>query len=244
MAKLPDMSDSVVYVHPTAICKARDIGKGTRIWAYAHVLDGAVIGRACNICDQVYIEGGARIGDRVVVKNRVMIWDGVTIESDVFIGPGVIFTNDSHPRSRRLAEAAPRYAHRENWLIPTYVGRGASLGAGAVILPGATIGRFASIGAGAVVTHEVPDHRIVAGNPAREIGWVCMCGLPLTHKLTCRRCGRTFKVSDAALVAVKNRHVEASNNHRTGPRVQRGRPREAGRRARPCGCCGTDHLGF
>ena len=204
---MPDTTDSVVYVHPTAICEARDIGEGTRIWAYAHLLHGAVIGRACNICDQVYIEGGARIGDRVVVKNRVMIWDGVTIEDDVFIGPGVIFTNDSHPRGRRLTEAAPRYAHRENWLIPTHVERGASLGAGAVILPGATIGRFASIGAGAVVTHEVPDHRIVAGNPAREIGWVCMCGLPLTDELACRRCERIFELGNAALVAVEDRDV-------------------------------------
>jgi acetyltransferase-like isoleucine patch superfamily enzyme len=200
---MPDTVDSAVYVHPTALCESQDVGGGTRIWAFAHVLDGAVVGRDCNICDHAFIEGGARIGDRVTIKNQVMIWEGVTIEDDVFIGPGAMFTNDRYPRSRRLTEVAARYARTENWLIPTTVCRGASVGAGAVILGDVTVGRYASIGAGAVVTHDVPDHRVVVGQPARVVGWVCVCGVPLDDRLSCPRCERHFALREDALVLVR-----------------------------------------
>ena len=181
---------SEVFIHPGAICESRHVGEGTRVWAFAHVLKGAVIGRDCNIGDHVYVEGGAGIGDRVTVKNHVMIWDGVTVEDDVFLGPGMIFTNDRHPRSPRMLEASQRYERRENWLSPTLVRRGASIGAGAIILPGLTIGRYASVGAGAVVTHDVHDHQLVVGNPARVVGWVCVCGKPMHHRTVCLVCGR------------------------------------------------------
>ncbi len=118
-----------VQIHPTAIVESDQIGPGTRIWAFAHVMTGARIGRDCNICDQAYIEGGAIIGNGVVVKNRALIYDGVTIEDAAFIGPAVAFTNDKSPRSRHLEEARERYVARENWLETTRVGRGVAIGA-------------------------------------------------------------------------------------------------------------------
>lgn len=195
--------DSMVYVHPTAVCESQRVGEGTRIWAFAHVLDGAVVGRACNICDHAYIEGGARIGDCVTVKNHVTVFDGITIEDCAFIGPGAIFTNDRHPRSRGFADIGGRYAHKENWLVPTTVRYGASIGAGAVILCGVTVGRYASVGAGAVVTRDVRDHRLVAGNPGQEVGWVCTCGVPLANDLSCPQCDRRFCVRDDTLVVME-----------------------------------------
>lgn len=196
-----------LIIHPTAICESKDVGEGTRLWAFAHVLDGAVIGSGCNICDFVYIEGGARVGDRVTVKNCVMIWDGVTIEDDAFIGPGAIFTNDRYPRSRHMSEAAGRYLRKENWLERTWVKRGASIGAGAVILPGVTIGSWASVGAGAVVTHDVADHQVVVGNPARVVGSVCVCGLPLSEGKSCRACGRDASAGDVTARDFVEQHV-------------------------------------
>ena len=190
----------IAYVHPTAICEADDVGEATRIWAFAHVADGAVVGRDCNIGDHAYIEGGARVGDRVTVKNQVMIWDGVTVEDDVSVGPGVIFTNDRYPRSRRLPEASPRYRRQSDWLVPTLVRRGASIGAGAIVLPGVTIGRYASVGAGALVTRDVSDHHVVVGSPARTVGWACVCGVSLAEDLACPHCGRRFHRRDDTLV--------------------------------------------
>lgn len=197
---------AVVNIHPAAICESIRVGTGTNIWANAHVHDGAIIGQDCSICDHVYVEGGARIGDRVVVKNGALLWNGVTIEDDVFIGPGVVFTNDRYPRSRRSPSAAPRYASEGNWLVPTRIAEGASLGAGAIILCGITIGKFASVGAGAVVTTDVEPHRIVVGNPARPAGWACSCGHPLPciedrmDPVDCPECGRTYELYQGVLV--------------------------------------------
>src|SRR5205807_2820395 len=110
-----------IFVHPQALCESEAVGAGTRIWAFAHVMKGAVIGRDCNIGDHAFIEAGARLGDRVTVKNQAMVWDGVEIEDDVFIGPGVSFTNDLLPRSprMRLPAVAGRYRCRADWLRPT-----------------------------------------------------------------------------------------------------------------------------
>ena len=193
---MSDVIESAVFIHPSAICESQDVGEGTRVWAFAHVLEGARVGRDCNIGDHVFIESGARIGHRVTVKNNVMIWNGVTIEDDAFIGPGVIFTNDRYPRSPRMSEVADRYARPKSWLVPTRVCQGAAIGAGAVVLCGITIGHFATIGAGSVVTRHVPDHRLVAGNPARTVAWTCICGIRLDDDLNCPRCGRRFTVHD------------------------------------------------
>jgi len=179
------------------------VGERTRLWAFSHVLDGAHVGRDCNICDHVYVEGGAQIGDRVIVKNHVMVWEGVTIEDDAFIGPGVIFTNDRYPRSRGLVEVSNHYRRRENWLGSTTIRYGASIGAGAIILAGLTIGRYACVGAGAVVTHDVADHHVVVGNPARVAGWACVCGVPLNDRYCCPRCERRYCLRDDILVLVE-----------------------------------------
>jgi acetyltransferase-like isoleucine patch superfamily enzyme/dTDP-4-dehydrorhamnose 3,5-epimerase-like enzyme len=149
------------FVHPQALCESPHVGDGTRVWAFAHVLPGAVIGRDCNLCDGVFIENDVRIGDRVTVKSGVQLWDGVSLEDDVFVGPNATFTNDAFPRSRRQP---PQF-------LRTTVERGASIGANATILPGITIGRGAMVGAGAVVVRSVPRWAIVAGNPARIVGY-------------------------------------------------------------------------
>jgi UDP-2-acetamido-3-amino-2,3-dideoxy-glucuronate N-acetyltransferase len=148
------------YIHPHGICETSDVGEGTRVWAFAHVLAGAHIGAECNICDHVFIENDVIVGDRVTVKSGVQLWDGLRVADDVFIGPNVTFTNDPFPRSKRYDHAIPF----------TRVEAGASIGANATILPGLTIGARAMVGAGSVVTRDVPQGAIVVGNPARVVG--------------------------------------------------------------------------
>ena len=150
-----------VFIHPQALCESQKIGANSHIWAFAHVLSGAVIGRDCNICDHVFIENDVIIGDRVTIKSGVQLWDGLRIENDVFIGPNATFTNDSFPRSKSHLAVYPQ----------TVVQAGASIGANATILPGLTIGSKAMIGAGTVITRNVPPGAIVVGNPGRIIGY-------------------------------------------------------------------------
>lgn len=151
-----------VHVHEKALCESAQVGDGTRIWAFAHVLPGARIGRDCNICDGVFVENDVVIGDRVTVKCGVQLWDGVRVGDDVFIGPNATFTNDRFPRSKQYPE---KFAE-------TVVENGASIGANATLLPGIRIGSGAMVGAGAVVTRSVPPNAIVVGNPARIVGYV------------------------------------------------------------------------
>ena len=150
------------FVHPNALCESEDIGAGTRVWAFAHVLPGARIGRDCNVCDGVFIEGDVVVGNRSTIKCGVQLWDGVRLGDDVFVGPNATFSNDMFPRSRQRPQ---RYAQ-------TVVEDGASIGANATLLPGVRIGRGAMIGAGAVITRSVPANAIVVGNPARIVGYV------------------------------------------------------------------------
>jgi UDP-2-acetamido-3-amino-2,3-dideoxy-glucuronate N-acetyltransferase len=167
------------------------IGAGTRVWAFAHVCGGVVIGEDGNICDHTFIESGVRLGDRVTVKCGVFLWDGLIVEDDVFIGPCTAFTNDLRPRSRQ---------HRGSYLTTT-LRQGCSLGANATILPGLTIGRWAMVAAAAVVTSDVPDYALVMGNPARQRGWVCRCGQKLedpAHGTTCR-CGISYRLTGIIL---------------------------------------------
>ncbi len=184
------MTSPDVFVHPKGLCESTEVGKGTRVWAFAHVLAGAVIGEACNICDHAYVESGARLGNNVTVKNGVMIFELVTIEDDVFVGPGVVFTNDLRPR------AANKKSHDE--LLPTLVQRGVTLGAGTVVVCGTTIGAHAFTAAGAVIVRDVPAHALMAGNPARAIGWVCECAEKLPSDLECAACGRAYDLSASA----------------------------------------------
>jgi acetyltransferase-like isoleucine patch superfamily enzyme/dTDP-4-dehydrorhamnose 3,5-epimerase-like enzyme len=150
------------FVHKEGICDSTEVGEGTRIWAFAHVLNGAKLGKECNVCDHVFIENDVVVGDRVTVKCGVQLWDGTTIEDDVFIGPNATFTNDPFPRSK---QRPPRFSR-------TVVCHGASIGANATILPGLTVGQNAMVGAGAVVTRSVPPNAIIVGNPARIVGYV------------------------------------------------------------------------
>lgn len=149
------------FKHPSALVESEKIGKGTRIWAFAHILPGAVIGENCNICDHTFIENDVVVGNRVTVKCGVQLWDGVRVEDDVFIGPNATFTNDPFPRSRK----------RPNVFSETLIQKGASIGANATVLPGVVIGRLGMVGAGAVVTRDVPPYGIVSGNPARLTGF-------------------------------------------------------------------------
>lgn len=150
------------FKHPQALVESNSIGEDTRVWAFAHILPGAKIGKDCNICDHVFIENEVVIGDRVTIKCGVQLWDRITVEDDVFIGPNVTFCNDVFPRSKQYPEQ----------YLPTLIRRGASIGANATILPGITIESHAMIGAGAVVTKNVPCNAIVVGNPAKIIGYV------------------------------------------------------------------------
>ncbi len=192
------------YIHATALVETKQIGKGTRIWAFSHVMDGVAIGMNCNIGDHCFIESGVTIGDDVTIKNGNQIWDGVRIMDGVFVGPHVTFTNDLYPRSPRLAEAGTRYTDRK-WLVPTTVNRGASLGAGAVLLAGTNVGEFSTVGAGSIVTRDVAPYSLVIGSPARPRGWVCRCGQRLRFQddvATCGTCTRRFARQDGVLSLV------------------------------------------
>ncbi len=151
-----------VFIHPNSLCESATIGDGTRVWAFAHVLPQAIIGRDCNICDHVFVENDVVIGDRVTIKCGVQLWDGVRLEDDVFIGPNVTFTNDKFPRSRCYLDRP----------LQTLVRRGASIGANSTILPNVEIGERAMVGAGSVVTRNIPPMATVMGNPARIVGYV------------------------------------------------------------------------
>ncbi|WP_281374795.1 WxcM-like domain-containing protein [Aureimonas mangrovi] len=154
-------SDTRPFVHPRGLCESETVGAGTRVWAFAHVLPGARIGADCNICDHVFIENDVVVGDGVTVKCGVQLWDGTRVGDRVFIGPNVTFTNDRFPRSRQYPEA----------FLQTVVEDDASIGANATILPGVRIGRGAMVGAGAVVTRNVPANATVVGNPAKIVGY-------------------------------------------------------------------------
>ena len=147
------------HIHELSDVQTKNVGNGTRIWQYVVILPNAVIGEDCNICSHCFIENDVVVGNRVTVKCGVQLWDGVTLEDDVFIGPNATFTNDRFPKSQ----------NKDFKLEKIVIKKGASIGAGAVILPGITIGQEALIGAGAVVTKSVPDAAIVTGNPARVV---------------------------------------------------------------------------
>ena len=188
-----DMSNDI-FVHPTAIVESDQIGKGTRIWAFTHVMEGVEIGDDCNVGEHCFLESGVIVGSHSTIKNGNMLWEGVILEEGVFVGPQVCFTNDMYPRSPRFPQGSKRYDNRD-WLLSTRLEQGASVGAGAVLLPGLTISAFAMVGAGTVVTSDVPAHALVTGNPARFRKWVCQCGHPLdfqTSSATCSECGETF----------------------------------------------------
>lgn len=182
------------YYHPAALVETDDVGLGTRVWAFAHVMRGARVGTCCNIGDHAFLEAGAAIGNNVTLKNNVCIWAGITLEDDVFVGPNATFTNDRYPRSPRMPQVKARYEAPERWLSPTVVERGVSIGANATLVPGIRIGRYSMIAAGSIVTADVPPFSLMVGTPARVVGCVCRCGQKLLadyRTTSCDVCGET-----------------------------------------------------
>jgi UDP-2-acetamido-3-amino-2,3-dideoxy-glucuronate N-acetyltransferase len=188
-----ETTDPGYYAHPTAVIDdGCEIGCGTKIWHFSHVMAGSKIGKGCNLGQNVVISPNVVIGSNVKIQNNVSVYTGVMLEDDVFCGPSMVFTNVINPRSHII---------RRNEYKPTLVKRGATLGANSTVVCGTTIGRYAFVAAGAVITRDVPDYALVAGVPARRIGWICYCGvrLPATgSEVGCSQCNRRYRVSDRA----------------------------------------------
>lgn len=183
----PDYSPAY-FAHPTAVIDHPcTIGEGTRIWHFSHVMAGAVIGTECNIGQNVVISPGVVLGRNVKVQNNVSVYTGVICEDDVFLGPSMVFTNIKNPRS---------HVPRRDQYVKTIIRRGATIGANATIVCGVEIGEYAMAGAGAVITKSVPPYALVAGNPARQIGWVCRCGERIELDKQCLYCGFYLKKND------------------------------------------------
>ena len=204
------MIDPSARVHASADLESDVVvGPRTSIWHRAQVRVGARIGADCVIGRDAFIDEGVILGDRVKIQNAALVYHGVTVEDGVFIGPNAILTNDRFPRA---ITATGELARADDWtLSPILLRTGSSIGAGAVVVAGTTVGRFATVGAGAVVTKDVPDHALVAGNPARRLGWVCACGQRLrigdrpagpdpdpSAELSCPGCGRRYRPDPAA----------------------------------------------
>lgn len=183
-------------IHSTAeVSEQVKIGPGTRIWHFCQIRENVQIGRNCTLGKDVYIDFGVKIGDNVKIQNGVYIYHGTTIESGVFVGPGVIFTNDRQPRA---INPDGTLKGNDDWEVgPIRVRTGASIGAGAIILPDITIGQFSMIGAGSVVTRDVHKYALVVGNPARLLGYVCRCGARLAKVMNavyyCPHCEITYR---------------------------------------------------
>ena len=177
--------DPSVFVHPEALCESEEIGPRTRVWAFAHVMKGAKVGADCNICDHAFIESGVLLGNKVNVKNGVLVFDKVVVEDEVFLGPNMVFTNDRNPRVA--------FKKGPEKFLQTLVRKGASIGANVTVVCGVTIGEQAFVGAGSVVTHDVPAHALVVGNPARRTAWMCECGEKLSSDYSCK-CGLRYEL--------------------------------------------------
>lgn len=183
------------YIHPTAIVDAgAEVGAGSKIWHFTHILPGTRLGTGCVVGQNVMIGPNVTVGNGVKVQNNVSIYAGVTLEDEVFCGPSCVFTNVLTPRA---------FVDRKQEFAPILVKRGASIGANATIICGVIIGRYAMIGAGAVVTKDVKDHALVVGNPARPRGWVSRTGEVLGSDLICPRTGERYEEAGGGLIAVQ-----------------------------------------
>jgi UDP-2-acetamido-3-amino-2,3-dideoxy-glucuronate N-acetyltransferase len=187
-----ETKDGEYQVHESAyVDKGAEVGCGTTIWHYSHIMSGAKIGKDCRIGQNVFIGKTAVLGDKVKVQNNVSIYDNIVLEDGVFCGPSCVFTNVINPRA--LVERKDEYK-------TTVVRRGATIGANATIVCGITLGEFCFVGAGAVVTRDVPGYALVFGSPAKLMGWVCECGVKLDTSLVCPSCKKSYKKSDKGLV--------------------------------------------
>ena len=189
------MTAKPYFVHESShVDEPCRIGDGTRIWHFSHVMKDCVIGRDCILGQNVFVASGVRVGDRCKIQNNVSLYEGVTLEDDVFCGPSMVFTNVINPRSE---------VPRRGEFKPTLVKKGASIGANATVICGVTIGTGAFVAAGAVVTHDVPDYALVVGNPARNAGWICRCGIKLEvdddGSARCQACGEGYTLHTGVL---------------------------------------------
>jgi acetyltransferase-like isoleucine patch superfamily enzyme len=183
-----------VFVNPTAVIDDDvEIGSGSKIWHFSHILGGSKIGENCNIGQNVVIGPDVTIGRQCKIQNNVSIYKGVTLEDGVFCGPSMVFTNIYNPRAE---------IRKMDQVRATLVKKGATIGANSTIVCGSTLGNYCFIGAGAVVNKNVPDHALVVGNPARQIGWACECGERLTEDLDCLACEIQYQEGPDGLVAV------------------------------------------
>ena len=188
------------FVHESSyVDEPCEIGEGTKIWHFSHVMADSKIGRGCNIGQNVVISPKVVIGENVKIQNNVSVYTGVVLEDDVFCGPSMVFTNVTNPRS---------HVSRKDEYRETLVKRGASIGANATVVCGNTIGRYAFIGAGAVVTRDVPDYAMVVGNPGRVVGWMCQCGVKLdfgksvtSERAKCSACGTSYAKDKGLVIA-------------------------------------------
>lgn len=180
------------FVHESSYVDENvSIGKGTKIWHFCHVQEGAVIGDNCSLGQNVNISNNVKIGKKVKIQNNVSVYEGVELEDYVFCGPSMVFTNDLTPRSK--------YSKGPEQYKKTLVKHGASIGANATIICGNTIGKWAMIAAGAVVTKDVPAYALMAGIPAKQLGWVCECGMPLKENFKCSSCTREYSLLNGEL---------------------------------------------
>jgi UDP-2-acetamido-3-amino-2,3-dideoxy-glucuronate N-acetyltransferase len=184
-----------VHIHETAVIDTDvEIGQGTKIWHFSHVLLGSRIGERCNIGQNVVVGPDVSIGTGCKIQNNVSVYKGVTLEDDVFCGPSMVFTNIINPRSA---------IRKMDQIRLTLLKKGASVGANATIVCGVTLGNYSFVGAGAVVTKDVPDYALVVGNPARQMGWICECGERLDEELACGSCGKRYKKGDNGLEMIR-----------------------------------------
>ena len=177
------------FVHPTAVIDADvELGEGTSVWHFVHISAGARIGTHCSLGQNVFVGRGVRVGNGVRVQNNVSLYEGVEVEDDVFLGPSCVFTKVKNPRA---------FVQRKHAYLPTRVKRGASVGANATVVCGATLGEYCFVAAGAVVTRDVPRHALVLGAPARPAGYVCRCGERLHGQgaVTCGACGLGYRIT-------------------------------------------------
>ncbi len=176
------------FAHPTSVVgEPAEVGEGTQIWHFSHIMSGAKIGKNCIIGQNVFVSRGAILGNNTKVQNNVSIYDRVVLEDDVFCGPSMVFTNVFNPRS---------FISRKKEFRQTLVKKGATIGANATIVCGHTVGYYALIGAGSVVTQDVPDYALVYGNPGKVKGWVCQCAVEITFRTgraKCKACGKRYK---------------------------------------------------
>ena len=188
------MTTRSYFVHPTAVIDDNvEIGSGTKIWHFAHIIAGSRIGSNCVVGQNVMVGPNVTIGNGCKIQNNVSIFEGVTLEEDVFCGPSMVFTNVLFPRA---------HINRKAEFLPTLVRRGATIGANATVVCGNTIGAFAMVGAGAVVTRDAPAHALVVGSPARRSGWVSRSGDRLGKDLVCPRSGEQYRLDGEILILV------------------------------------------